>query len=69
MAEGLQRKIDGHQLREFRIQRDRREQAFGSIQTVSGLPVHMPTLRIVQKEAFRVRNNNSPNLDDESSDS
>ncbi|KAA6358403.1 MAG: hypothetical protein EZS28_046070, partial [Streblomastix strix] len=66
-AEGLQREIQRQQLRQFRVRRNRSEQVLPPIQTVSGAPVYMPGLRAVQEEAFRVANQISPNLDEESS--
>ncbi|KAA6388976.1 MAG: hypothetical protein EZS28_015495, partial [Streblomastix strix] len=66
-AEGLYREIERQQLSQFRIRRDRREQALSPVQTVTGAPVYMPGLRAVQDEVFRVANNISPNLDKENS--
>ncbi|KAA6371616.1 MAG: hypothetical protein EZS28_032857 [Streblomastix strix] len=66
-AEGLHREIERQQLRQFRIQRNRREQGLSPVRTVSGAPVYMPILRTAQEEALRIVNDISPNLDEESS--
>ncbi|KAA6366794.1 MAG: hypothetical protein EZS28_037680 [Streblomastix strix] len=66
LAEGLHRDIEKQQLRQFRIRRDRREQALPPVQTATGAPVYMPGLRAVQEDVFRVANNIYPNIDEES---
>ncbi|KAA6369590.1 MAG: hypothetical protein EZS28_034883, partial [Streblomastix strix] len=66
-AEGLHCEIERQQLRQFRIRRNKQEQALCPVQTVSGAPVYMPNLRTAQEEAFRIANNISPNLDEQSS--
>ncbi|KAA6372141.1 MAG: hypothetical protein EZS28_032334 [Streblomastix strix] len=63
---GLHREIERQQLKQFRIRSNGREQILPPIQTVSGAPVYIPGLRAVMEEAFRVANNISPNLDEES---
>ncbi|KAA6377412.1 MAG: hypothetical protein EZS28_027063 [Streblomastix strix] len=63
LAESLHREVDKQQLREFRIQRDRREQARKLIQD----HCYMSTLRKAQEEAFRRRNSISLNLVEENS--
>ncbi|KAA6367010.1 MAG: hypothetical protein EZS28_037462 [Streblomastix strix] len=63
LAESLHREVDKQQLREFRIQRDRREQAKEPIQD----HVYLSTLQKAQEEAFRRRNSISLNLVEESS--
>ncbi|KAA6399031.1 MAG: hypothetical protein EZS28_005448 [Streblomastix strix] len=42
-------------------------QALPPVQTVTGAPVYMSSLRTAQEEAFRKANDISPNLDEESS--
>ncbi|KAA6372490.1 MAG: hypothetical protein EZS28_031983, partial [Streblomastix strix] len=66
-AEGLQREIQRQQLRQFRIRCNRREQALPPVQTVTGAPGFMSSLRTAQENAFRVANHISPNLNEESS--
>ncbi|KAA6378075.1 MAG: hypothetical protein EZS28_026398 [Streblomastix strix] len=61
-AECLHREVDRQQLRKFRVQRNRREQTRRPVQD----SVYIATLRTAQKEAFRRRNDISPNLDEES---
>ncbi|KAA6363263.1 MAG: hypothetical protein EZS28_041209, partial [Streblomastix strix] len=65
-AEGLHCEIERQQLIQLRIRRDMREQALPPVQTVTGAPVYMSGLQSVQDEVFRVANNISPNLDEES---
>ncbi|KAA6389402.1 MAG: hypothetical protein EZS28_015075 [Streblomastix strix] len=66
-AEGLHRDIERQKLRQFRIRHNRREQSLSPVQTVTGAPVYMLNIRTVQEEAFRIANNISPNLDEQSS--
>ncbi|KAA6357092.1 MAG: hypothetical protein EZS28_047381, partial [Streblomastix strix] len=66
LSEGLHSEIERQQLRQFRIRRNRREQARPPVQTAIGAPVYIPGIRAVQEEVFRVENNISPNLDEES---
>ncbi|KAA6376585.1 MAG: hypothetical protein EZS28_027891 [Streblomastix strix] len=65
-AEGLHREVERQQLRQFRIRRNRREQALPPVQTVTLAPVFMSSLRTAQENAFRTAYNISPNLDEES---
>ncbi|KAA6378816.1 MAG: putative NOL1/NOP2/Sun domain family, member 2 [Streblomastix strix] len=66
-AEGLHREVDRQQLRFFRVFRNKREQALPPIQSVTEAPVYISTLQTAQEEAFRIENNISPNIDEESS--
>ncbi|KAA6365621.1 MAG: hypothetical protein EZS28_038852, partial [Streblomastix strix] len=66
-ANHLYREVQRQQLRQFRIQRNRREQVLPPIHTISGAPVYLPGLRAVQEEAFRAANHISLNLDEECS--
>ncbi|KAA6354894.1 MAG: hypothetical protein EZS28_049579 [Streblomastix strix] len=65
-AEGLHRETERQQLRQFRIRRDRREQALPPVQTATGALVYMSGLRTAQEEVFRIANNIFLNLDEES---
>ncbi|KAA6391068.1 MAG: hypothetical protein EZS28_013402 [Streblomastix strix] len=66
-ANGLHREIQRQQLRQFRERRNRRVQTLPPVQTVTGAPVYMSSLRTAQENAFRVAIRISPNLDEESS--
>ncbi|KAA6374189.1 MAG: hypothetical protein EZS28_030284 [Streblomastix strix] len=65
-AAGLHREIERQQLRQFRVFRNRREQALPPVQTVTGAPVYMSSLRAAQENAFRRANDIFPKLDEES---
>ncbi|KAA6376583.1 MAG: hypothetical protein EZS28_027889 [Streblomastix strix] len=52
-AEGLHREVERQQLKQFRIRRNRREQALPPVQTVTLAPVFMSSLRPAQEDAFR----------------
>ncbi|KAA6386225.1 MAG: hypothetical protein EZS28_018248 [Streblomastix strix] len=66
-AEGLKREVERQQLRQFRKQRNVREQAISPVQTVTEALVYMSNLRKAQKEAFHRRNDIFPNLEEENS--
>ncbi|KAA6401692.1 MAG: hypothetical protein EZS28_002777 [Streblomastix strix] len=64
---GPHREVERYRLRQFRIRRNRREQALPPVQTVSGESFYMTNLLTAQEEAFRRINNIYPNLNEESS--
>ncbi|KAA6383714.1 MAG: hypothetical protein EZS28_020761 [Streblomastix strix] len=66
-AEGLHREIERQQLRQFRVQRNRRERTLPLIQTVIGALVYWVAIRTAYEEAFHRILNISLNLDKESS--
>ncbi|KAA6358139.1 MAG: hypothetical protein EZS28_046334, partial [Streblomastix strix] len=66
-AEDQQRKVERQQLGQFRVQRNRREQALPPVQTFTGAPNYMSNLLTSQDEGFHRMNNIFPNLDEESS--
>ncbi|KAA6373404.1 MAG: hypothetical protein EZS28_031067 [Streblomastix strix] len=66
-AKGLHRQVEKQRLRQFRIQRNRRQQALPPVQTVTGAPVYISNLRTTKEEAFHMANNIYSYLIDDSS--